>query len=596
MRTERSQESLPVAFARDLLDGRAWAGVAHLLLAFPLGLAYFLFIVVGSAVGIALAVTLVGFFILAFVVGGVWVFTAVERELAVRLLGADVTLGPRDESASLGPVARLQAYLANPSFWKGLAYLLAKLPWGLLCFSAAVGLLALSLGLLAAPLLYRQVPLTVLVFPVTGPLQAIACAVGGVGVLWVSLRVLSWLASLSGRFAAFMLSEGPEARRRQREAEALACIASSVAYAGSLRETLDELAGQVREATAASACAVLLLDEEDGPRWRAGGASGLPDGFLAALEASYVAGAVLPSERAVQGGRGVLLPRARESFLADERYAPLHPYLRSVGWDTLASVPLVCRGKALGTLAVYYGRGQEPHRADAAFLGTIADQAAVAVENARLIAQAQDRAALEERQRLARELHDSVSQALFGIALGARTAKGNLERDPARAGQALDYVLSLADGGIAEMRALIFELRPESLAAEGLAAAVAKHAAALEARHGLRVTADLCPEPALGLAAKEALYRAAQEAMHNAVRHARATTVTVGLAVRDGLVLLTVSDDGAGFDPASLPPGQLGLRGVRERLEGLGGSLTVTSAPGSGTRITAALPLGDLGR
>src|SRR5581483_1884348 len=98
----------------------------------------------------------------------------------------------------------------------------------------------------------------------------------------------------------------------------------------------------------------------------------------------------------------------------------------------------------------------------------VANQAAIAIENARLFERVQSAAATEERQKLARELHDSVSQALYGIALGARTARAQLDRDPAKAAEPLDYVLSLAQAGLAEMRALIFELRPESLATEGL--------------------------------------------------------------------------------------------------------------------------------
>ena len=120
-----------------------------------------------------------------------------------------------------------------------------------------------------------------------------------------------------------------------------------------------------------------------------------------------------------------------------------------------------------------------PHHATLAL--AIANQAAIAIENARLYAQAQELAALEERQKLARELHDSVSQALYGISLGAHTARKALERDPQGVVEPLDYVLSLAEAGLAEMRALIFELRPESLEAEGLVAALTKQAAAVQA-------------------------------------------------------------------------------------------------------------------
>jgi signal transduction histidine kinase len=258
----------------------------------------------------------------------------------------------------------------------------------------------------------------------------------------------------------------------------------------------------------------------------------------------------------------------------------------------------------------------------------------VTVENARLFVEAQGKAALEERQKLARELHDSVSQALYGIALGARTARELLDRDPPRAAGPLDYVASLAEAGLAEMRALIFELRPESLAAEGLIAALSKQSASLRARHGITVRAELCEEPDVPLHVKEALYRIAQEALHNIVRHARASEVTLTLyveadderpttndqrpttirevtaarasaadarpsfpsgtpssfVVRRSSLVLEIQDNGVGFEAGGAFPGHLGLRSMRERAASLGGTLEVESASGAGARITARIP------
>ena len=138
-------------------------------------------------------------------------------------------------------------------------------------------------------------------------------------------------------------------------------------------------------------------------------------------------------------------------------------------------------------------------------------------------------AALEERQKLARELHDSVSQALYGIALGARTAQTQLERDPTKLAEPLDYILSLSEAGLSEMRALIFELRPESLQNEGLIAALTKQTDAIRARHKLDVVTHFDSEPHVSLDAKEALYRIAQEAMQNIVKHAHASRVELTL-------------------------------------------------------------------
>lgn len=202
-------------------------------------------------------------------------------------------------------------------------------------------------------------------------------------------------------------------------------------------------------------------------------------------------------------------------------------------------------------------------------------------------------AALEERQRLARELHDSVSQALYGIALGARTAQTQLERDPARLGEPLEYILSLAEAGLSEMRALIFELRPESLQTEGLVAALTKQSDALRARHKLDVVTRFDPEPDIPLEAKEALYRIAQEAMHNVARHAHATRVELSLLNADGALTLEIRDNGKGFDPAQPYPGHLGLKSMPERAAQIGGAFRIESQPGAGTVVTVTVPTQD---
>jgi signal transduction histidine kinase len=207
-----------------------------------------------------------------------------------------------------------------------------------------------------------------------------------------------------------------------------------------------------------------------------------------------------------------------------------------------------------------------------------------------LYSQAQELAALQERQRLARELHDSVSQALYGISLGIHTALELQERDPEQATTSLEYALDLAEAGLAEMRALIFELRPESLESEGLVAALIKHIAVLRTRYKLSVEAELCEEPNLSLETKHALYRVAQEACHNIVKHARASKIIIRLAEEKQAILLEVADNGRGFDPAKTFPGHLGLRSMQERVSKAAGTISIKSAPGQGTRIHVRVP------
>ena len=211
-----------------------------------------------------------------------------------------------------------------------------------------------------------------------------------------------------------------------------------------------------------------------------------------------------------------------------------------------------------------------------------------------LYEQAQELAALQERQRLARELHDSVSQALYGISLWAHTVREALESsEPEQAEAAIEDVLILAEAGLAEMHALIFELRPESLVTEGLVAALTKQVEVLRARYKLTVEADLADEPDLSLEKKEALYRIAQEALHNIVKHARANNVVLRLARQEREVFLEVCDNGKGFDPTGPFPGHLGVRSMRERVTKIGGTLTIKSAQGQGTCIHVQVPLGE---
>ena len=220
-----------------------------------------------------------------------------------------------------------------------------------------------------------------------------------------------------------------------------------------------------------------------------------------------------------------------------------------------------------------------------------AEQARGREREARLLSErAQELASLQERQRLALELHDSVSQTLYGISLGAHTAREALASDPGEAIAPLEYVISLAEAGLAEMRALIFELRPESLATEGLITALAKQVVVLRTRYKLTVDAQLGEEPALSLERKHALYRIAREALHNIVKHAHANTVLLRLDRQDDELVLEVRDDGRGFDPAEPFPGHLGLRSIQERAARLGGTCSLESAPAQGTYLLVCIP------
>lgn len=380
---------------------------------------------------------------------------------------------------------------------------------------------------------------------------------------------------------------------RTRELRALLEVSRAVSSTLDLSVVLGTIVDELGAITKHAGASILLLREDALEFAEARSMTGTtaPQGSRIPLSAA-------PGlTTALQNGETVIIDDIRldEPMAVDYRAA-----IASIGlsdrlpFDVIRSwmaVPLAVKDHVLGIMTLSWtepGHFTDEH---ARLARAFADQAAAAIENARLFERTGHVAALEERQRLARELHDSVSQALYGIALGARTARTQLDRDPAKAAEPLDYVLSLAEAGLAEMRALIFELRPESLESEGLVAALEKQIAATHARYGLQVEARLQEEPDITIEKKEALYRIAQEALHNVVKHANATEASVSLTREDGHLRLLVADNGVGFDLHGDFAGHLGLRSMSERARHLGGDLVISSAPGTGTRVSATIPV-----
>jgi PAS domain S-box-containing protein len=386
-----------------------------------------------------------------------------------------------------------------------------------------------------------------------------------------------------------IIEDVTENRRVRREAVALAQSAASRSINRSLGATLDALAESVVETTSAIASGVYLL-ESDG-ELRTAGTFGLPRGYPEAIAAAARQGAPSAARRAIEARATVIDEDVISRRLADPRFAPVHALIRDEPWSVIVSLPLMHGGTAIGALNAYYPSGQRPPEIDMSFLRAMADQATSAVDYARLLHASRDKVALEERQRLARDLHDSVSQAVYGIALGARSAKEILAKDPAQLQEPLEYVLRLSEAALAEMRALIFELRPEALEREGLAGALKHHTEVLRVRYGIEVEESLTGEPVTSWESKQALYRIAQEALHNAGRHARATQVRILLSQVDSEVRLEVHDNGVGFDSASALPGHFGLNTMRERATDLGGRLDIESSPGAGTMVRAIIPV-----
>jgi signal transduction histidine kinase/PAS domain-containing protein len=273
---------------------------------------------------------------------------------------------------------------------------------------------------------------------------------------------------------------------------------------------------------------------------------------------------------------------------------PSLPWACLAGVQAYLGVPIRVEGEPAGVLSVFGETDHEFTAEEMALLTTIADQLGTAIESDRLRRHAEETRVVQERQRLARDLHDAVTQSLYSLTLFARAAREMLQGgNTDRADQHLERIGEMAHHALKEMRLLIYQLRPSALEAEGLVGALEQRLEAVERRAGIdaRLVADR-GSPGLPPQVEEALYRIAQEILNNVLKHAGATKVVIALDAGGGAVELAVRDNGRGFDPeAGRAAGGMGLANIRQRVEGLGGTLTITSKAGQGTEVRANVPV-----
>jgi len=256
-------------------------------------------------------------------------------------------------------------------------------------------------------------------------------------------------------------------------------------------------------------------------------------------------------------------------------------------------VPLLIKDEMIGMLALDHGHPQHFTEQHARLAIAIANQAAIAIENARLFAEAQGKAILEERQRLARDLHDSVTQSLYSSTLLAEAGRQLAETgDVRQAGIYLGEIVEITQQSLKEMRLLVYQLRPFALEREGLIGALQGRLDSVEKRAGIDARFVIDGDVGrLSPTLEEGLFRIAQEALNNALKHAAARSVLVRLHGDDECVTLEISDDGRGFDrDTASVHGGLGLIGIEERVTQLRGILTVRSSPGRGTYVSVQAP------
>ena len=401
---------------------------------------------------------------------------------------------------------------------------------------------------------------------------------------------------------------GPRAAART--AVALAQTAAQLVGAGSTDEILAGIARHAVEGTRALVCGIAVVGGDHkiasvgahvSPGYGLLPASGetrndawdtFADVTGEEVVEAMTAGSIVIGE---VPGKPVVLPNARAEWEANPVTKAFAATLNGLAWQAGVYVPLSWENRAFGLFGVYLPAGMAgPSEPELAFYTALADQAAVAVTNSRLNSQARQAAALLERTRLARELHDSVSQGLFSMTMHARAAQLSMANagldESGPLGRAIAELGELTRGALAEMRALIFELRPAALAEEGLVAALRKQAAALSAREQVAIAVE-GPEERLDLeaAVEEHLYRIVSEALHNVVKHAGADRATVSVTDQAGVLRVAVSDDGAGFDQNSERPGHLGLSTMAERATAIGAELAVSSAPRDGTIVVISV-------
>jgi signal transduction histidine kinase len=331
-------------------------------------------------------------------------------------------------------------------------------------------------------------------------------------------------------------------------------------------------------------------------------ALGIPDGsggfrrFLVAGMSDRLVAAMGPLPR-THGMLGAMLESAG-AYLTDD----VHRDPRFRGWwprghpdmRSFLGVPIVAREQVIGAFYLTEkegatGFGDE----DRELIEVLAAHAAIAINNARLYERSRELSILSERNRVALELHDAVSQKLFSLNLAAEAAATLLDRSPAQAREQVDRVRDLARESLTELRSLILGLRPADLERDGLAGALRQEAMMLEQIHGIEVRLDLGGGQDIGDRGREAeVLRIAEEALHNAVRHSAAQSVSVRLRGEDGAVTVEVVDDGRGFDPADpqLRSQHMGLTSMEERARDLGGRLQLVSRPGAGTTVRVEIP------
>jgi signal transduction histidine kinase len=410
------------------------------------------------------------------------------------------------------------------------------------------------------------------------------------------LRDLEYrLAPMADGGQAVWFSDRTDLLRQQERLTAIARAAASVADTYSLPVTLDAVAREIVMTTNIAAVQIISVDDPAADLRILGMAGfGTAEDFVERFNACRRLGARARFLDAFLQREPVVEIHRKASIMADPAWEPLHEIMGRPDWDGFVAMPMVVRGRTLGVINAYYQAGEDPGPASLDFLQAMADHAAVAIDTASLLAQTRTRAQSDERRKLARDLHDSVVQQLFSMRMQAKALTSRLDKsdvEPARIRSAAEELAELSASALADLRQLVFELRPLDLAERGLVGVVRAHAASLEARTDLIVDVRAPEEVHADLEIQEDLYRIVSEALHNVVKHASALAVAVTIRVEAGDLHLAVVDDGVGSYYVPGKGEQLGLVSMRERTERWGGRFEAGPRPDGGWLVRVSVPL-----
>jgi PAS domain S-box-containing protein len=400
------------------------------------------------------------------------------------------------------------------------------------------------------------------------------------------VRLLSAIADMAGNALTRMSSTEALERLvsdRTKELETLYRVTSVVNDPISLHQALDLALEQTLLMIKSENGGIFLLDETE-TSVEIVACHGMPEKVLSRL-------ARIPLQDSLEGQ--VILenrPLIIDNLSADSR---VNGRDLPVDIHTFTSVPIRTKGKAIGALSITRLAGQPLNLEEMTLISSIADHIGLVVDNTRLHKKAEQTAVLEERSRLARELHDSVTQSLYGATLFADAAEKFAEMG--QLDQACAYLPRLSyvsQQALKEMRLLVYELRSPKLEKEGLISALDHRLDSVERRAGVHAVLDINDEIPLSLNANEMIYRIILEALNNILKHAQASEIRISIQIVDKWVEITVHDNGKGFDPRAVKHrGGMGLTTMRERAERLGGELDIHSNPDQGTKISIRIPV-----